>query len=133
MAKPDFYIDQKSFDQAIEDLQKMHDSLDTKYLKSTLRRKVKPIVREMQIQSPSTRLKDFIGVSTAKTKIKGNVGAVVGAVKSDAKIFPKLNAYGLFSILEYGTQERYVKTFANIPIKKAYRGKVKPDSFLRSS
>ncbi|MDR8390996.1 hypothetical protein NC796_07600 [Aliifodinibius sp. S!AR15-10] len=126
-------IDQKEFDEALDLLSDMHDSIDNKWLKSTGRRKTKPIIQKMQNNSPSSRLKEMIGVTTAKTKTPF---LKVGVVKNDVSLFPNISSYGLAGILEYGTVERFrTATRFGLVTGKIPTGKVpaRKYAFLRSS
>lgn len=63
----------------------------------------------MKASAPGNRLRDFIGISTAKKKA-GDLGAKVGVVKkSDPTVFPKFTAQALAAVNEYGTEERFRK------------------------
>lgn len=98
-------LDKKEFLDALEMLKDMEESIDEKYVKATLRRKLKPMERRMKRDSHSARLATHaIGITTAKKKtplIK------VGVVKNDASVFEDISSYGLAAILEYGTPERF--------------------------
>lgn len=100
-------LDEDDFQEALDDIQQMYDNIDEKWLKQTLRRKVKPIERSAKINSHSKSLMKVIGTSMSKKNVGDNISARVGVVKNDPNLFPDINAYALASILEYGTVERF--------------------------
>jgi hypothetical protein len=100
-------IDGKDLLDAVDLLKDLEESIDNKYLKATLRRKSKPMQNEMKIMSPSSRLRNVIGATTAKSKTPL---FKVGVVKNNTSLFPNISSFGLAGILEYGTVERYRKT-----------------------
>lgn len=108
MARPEIEIklNEAEFLDAIEMLKDMEESIDDKYMKSTIRRKVRPIINDMKISSPSSRLLKVLGVTSAKRKTRGGL-IRVGVIKNDRGLFPNISSYGLSAILEYGTEERF--------------------------
>lgn len=115
-------LDKKDFMEALDVLKKMEKSLDDNYMKSTIRRKAKPMVQKMKRDSHSKDLMAVIGITTAKKKTPF---VKVGVVKNNTALFPDISSYGLAAILEYGTVERYraVKT-AGIVTGRASTGRV---------
>lgn len=105
----DLKIDQKEFAAGLAAIEKMHDSIDERWLKSTQRRALKPMVNAMKANSKSGRIAKMIGITTAKTKTPAN-GAKVGVIKNDASLFPKFTAPALASVIEYGVGEERFRT-----------------------
>lgn len=125
-------FDPKEFEQAMETFKKMDDSIDDKYLKSTLRRKTKPMEMDMKMNSPSTRVSQTIGRTTSKKKTGGGVAVLVGVVKNIPSLFKDISSFGLSAIIEYGTDERFRKTkVGSIITGKVSTGKVDPKPYLR--
>lgn len=117
---------------ALRDLEKMHDSIDAKYLKTVQARKArKHFVPAMQRRSHSARLVDMISVTQAK-KYTSRLGVRVGVVKNDKDRFPKFSAQALAAVIEYGTAERYrqLKTLG-IVTGRASTGSMPAAPFLR--
>lgn len=109
MAQPMVDIDTQleGLNDALRDLEKMHDSITPKYLKTVQARKArKHFVPAMKRNSHSARLVDMISVTQAK-KYTSRLGVRVGVVKNDPDKFPKFSAQALASVIEYGTAERY--------------------------
>lgn len=102
-----FKVDDKEFMDALDMLQDMSDAIDIKYVKSVMRRKLKPMVSRMKNASHSARLPQMIGVTAAKKKVNEFQIMKVGVVKNKVSLFPKISSYGLAAILEYGTPERF--------------------------
>ena len=105
----DLRADQKEFAAGLAAIEKMHDSIDEKWLKSTQRRALRPMVNAMKANSKSTRIAQMIGITTAKTKTPTN-GAKVGVIKNDPSLFPKFTAPALASVIEYGVDEERFRT-----------------------
>lgn len=136
MAKDEFKIElnQDDFDEAMDELQKIHDSLDERYLKNTLKRKSKPILQDMKQKSPSTRLKQVMGISTAKKRTKGRTTVKIGVIKNNPSLFPDFSSWGLASVLEYGTDERYKKTSSlGFITGRTSTGDMRAHGFLRGA
>jgi hypothetical protein len=124
-------VEEKEFAARLRELERMHDSLTPKWMKSTQRRKLKPMMNAMKSNSKSDRIASMIAVTTAK-KRSGTFGAKVGVVKNDEEMFPTFSAPALAAVLEYGTDERHRTTRrAGIITGKVSTGRVKPGPFLR--
>lgn len=100
-------LNDKEFLDALDYLQKVEKSIDLKYIKSVMRRKLKPMVSMMKAESHSARLPQMIGITAAKKKVSEAQIMKVGVVKNDTSLFPNISSYGLAAILEYGTPERF--------------------------
>lgn len=123
-------VNRAEYNEALKFINSMKKSLDTKWLKSTMRRNSNPIVEDMRQRSHSVRLMKMIGVTTAKRK--AGDGVRIGVIKNDTAMFPKFSAQGLASVLEYGTQERFRKLKAlGIITGKQSTGQVTAKPFLR--
>lgn len=131
----DMRVDEKEFVEAMESMVRMHDSITPKWIKSTYRRKLKPMKNAMQASARSiagsSRIADMISITTAK-KRAGDLGAKVGVVRNDPNRFPNFSAQALASVLEYGTGERFRKLKAGVFITgRQSTGSVNPHPFLR--
>lgn len=103
----DVSVEEKEFAEALQVFEKMEESITPRWLKNTQRRAaMKEMVPAMRRNSLSTRLEDFISVTTAK-KRAGDLGIKVGVVKNDVDTFPDFSAQALASVIEYGTAERH--------------------------
>ena len=105
----DLKVDQKEFVAGLAAIERMHDAIDERWIKSTQRRALKPMVNAMKANSKSGRIAQMIGITTAKTKTPP-LGAKVGVIKNDASLFPKFTAPALASVLEYGVDEERFRT-----------------------
>jgi len=124
-----------NFRELIESVDKANKSLDARWLKNTQRRRLGPMVNAMKAKSPSKRLKQSIGVTTAKRRA-GQYGVKVGAVKDIRGEFEGITGPPLASIFEYGTRmERFRggSSFLNVTLRsnKASTGQVNPHPFIR--
>ena len=127
-------ISEKDVQAVLQTLQDMSEAVDPKDLKGIIRRNSKPIERAMKVSSPSTRLKGVIGITSSKKKTGGEGRVKVGIIKNDPTIFKKISSFGLASILEHGTPERFRGLSKGIlVVGRASTGKVEPDPFLRPS
>lgn len=125
-------LNEKDFEKAMQTLTDMYESLNTRYLKNTLKRKAKPITNQMKMMSPSIRLKKVIGASTAKKRTKGRTSVKLGVIKNDRSMFPKFSSFALASVLEYGTKERFKKVkSAGVTTGRISTGEMPKDEFLR--
>lgn len=104
----DISVEEREFKKALETFEEMEASIDARYLKNVQRRyAMKEMVPDMKRSSHSVRLEKVIGVTTSK-KRAGDLGIKVGIIDAGkADDFPDFNAYGLASVIEYGTAERY--------------------------
>ncbi|MAO66249.1 MAG: hypothetical protein CL666_14735 [Balneola sp.] len=106
----EFKMDQREFRESLKEIQRMESSIDPEWMKSTLRRRARPIENSMRRNAEgylkSTRIAKMIGITAAKSRT-GDWGAKVGVVKNDPVLFPDFSAPALASVLEYGTDERY--------------------------
>lgn len=103
----DISVNEREFNEVLRSFSRMSDSIDSKFLKSSQRRALKPMVEDMKRNSHSLSLVPMIGVTTSK-KRAGELGAKVGVVKAGNKAeFPTLTAQALAAVIEYGTAERY--------------------------
>lgn len=105
----DLKMEQKEFTAGLAAVERMHDAIDEKWIKSTQRRALKPMVTAMKAGSKSTRIAKMIAITTAKTKTPP-LGAKVGVIKNDPALFPKFSAPGLASVIEYGVDEERFRT-----------------------
>lgn len=115
--------DEKEFARGLRALQLTQKSLTPKFMKSTHRRNLKPMLLDMKGNSKSLRLAQMIAVTTAKRKA-GDYGAKIGVVKNNVKLFPKFSAPALASVIEYGTNERFTNAGAS-------KGSVTMEPWLR--
>jgi len=134
--KPFVEVDKKEFNDALQTLSDMEEAIDDSWIKRTLRRKLGPMESEMKRKVLSNfgseRLASVIGITTAKKRIKSSVGAKVGVVKNDASLFPEISSFGLASILEYGTVERFRRIEKmGVITGRVSTGRVKPNPYLR--
>lgn len=105
------YISERDFQDTIEFFDKAADAFGDRWLKNTqARRARKHFVPAMQQKVHSARLMEMISVTTARKYTKGPRSIRVGVVKNDTSLFPKFSAQALASVLEYGTEERFIKT-----------------------
>lgn len=105
----DLRAEQREFAAGLAAIERMHDSIDEKWLKSTQRRALKPMVNAMKANSKSGRIAKMIGITTAKTKTPP-FGAKVGVIKNDPALFPNFSAPALASVIEYGVDEERFRT-----------------------
>lgn len=113
----------------------MENSITPKWMKSTLRRRSKPIVQAMRRNASgyvgSSRIAEMVGVTTAKRRA-GDWGAKVGVVKNDPDKFQDFTAQALASVIEYGTDERFRKLKAGAFITgRQSTGRMPAMPFLR--
>ena len=115
----------KGFKKELQFLKALGDSIDDKFLKSTQRRHLQPMVEDMKANSKSDDIKEMIGITQAKKKT-GNSGFAVkaGVVKNDTNLFPKFSAQALASVIEYGTELRRHESGKNV-------GYIEEGPFLR--
>lgn len=124
-------VNRKEFDDALRFIQSMEKSLDSKWLKSTMRRHANPIIEDMRQRSHSVRLVSMIDITTARRKA-GPFGIRLGVIKNDPQKFPKFSAQGLASVLEYGTPERFRKLHAaGLVTGRVSTGSISAKPFLR--
>ena len=101
----EFKMDQREFRESLKEIQRMESSIDPEWMKSTLRRRARPIENSMRRNAEgylkSTRIAKMIGITAAKSRT-GDWGAKVGVVKNDPVLFPDFSAPALASVLEYG-------------------------------
>ena len=128
----EFEINEKEFNEAISAAQRMHDAIDEKWIKSTKRRALKPMVQAMKAGSKSTRIAKMIAITTAKRK-SPRLGARVGVIKNDPSLFPKFSAPALASVLEYGVSEERFRTLraGSLVTGRQSTGTVPATPFLR--
>jgi hypothetical protein len=105
----DVQIEEAEFAASLAAVERMHEAVTPRWIKSTQRRNLKPMVAAMKANSKSTRIARMIGVTTARRRA-GELGAKVGVVKNDATLFPKISAPALGSIIEYGVSEERFRT-----------------------
>ncbi len=101
-------VKEQGLDEAWKYFDKMKDSLDPKFLKSTIRRNSKPIVDDMKLGALalSAGLSQMVGATTALRRT-GKYGVRIGVTKNDPALFPTFSAPALASLFEYGTEERF--------------------------
>lgn len=127
----EFKMNQREFRESLKEIQRMENSITPKWMKSTLRRRSKPIAEAMKRNSKSTRIAKMVGVTTARRRT-GEWGAKVGVVKNDVTLFPKFSAQALASVTEYGTGERYRKLKKGVVVTgRQSTGSMPADPFLR--
>lgn len=127
----DIEVDQKEFAEALRTAVRLEEAITPKWIKSTQRRKLKPMVQAMKSNSKSVRIAKMIGITTAK-KRSGALGAKVGVLKSDSSLFPTFSAEALASVIEYGTGERFrTLKAAGFVTGRQSTGRVQPQPFLR--
>lgn len=127
----EFKIDEKEFADNLRAMERMHDAIDSRWIKSTKRRKLKPMVEAMRGNSKHSGIAEMISVTTAK-KRAGDLGARVGVVKNDENKFPTFSAPALASVLEYGTDERFRKLKAGVFVTgRQSTGEMPAAPFLR--
>ena len=126
-------IDQKEFNESIKALKDMEESIDSRWIKNTLRRKAKPIKTRMQATAHSSSFVPLTGITTAKKR--SGEGIKVGIIKNDPSEFPTLSAPALASVLEYGTPERFrqVTNSSGIITGRASTGSVTPVPWIRKA
>lgn len=128
----DISIEEAEFEEALKAAERAHDSITPKWLKSTQRRKLKPMMNAMRAGSKSTRIGRMIGITTAK-KRAGKFGAKVGVTRSDADLFPNISPQALAALIEYGSDgERFRELRAGVFITgRQSTGTMPADPFLR--
>ncbi len=110
----DISIKEAEFEETLKAAERAHDSITSKWLKSTQRRKLKPMMNAMRAGSKSTRIGRMIGITTAK-KRAGEFGAKVGVTRTDADMFPNITPQALASLIEYGSEgERFRQLRAGV-------------------
>jgi len=110
----DISMEEAEFMANLKSMERLHKSITPRWIKSTQRRHLKPMVNAMKAGSKSTRIAAMIGVTTAK-KRAGKYGAKVGVIKNDKSRFPDFSAPALASLIEYGSEgERFRQLKAGI-------------------
>jgi len=71
-------INDREFNEALNYLKRMENSLDPKWIKKTLRKNSKPIVLKMKVNCKGKNLPKMVGVTTAR-KYAGKFGVRIGA------------------------------------------------------
>lgn len=130
----DLQINEKEFIEAVELAERMHNAITPKWIKSTMRRNLRPMVSAMKSASKSTRIAKMIGVTTA-VKRAGPMGAKVGITRNNAELFPDIRAQALASIIEYGvSKERFRQLTAGAVVTgRQSTGTMPAAPFLRPS
>lgn len=128
----DITMNTQEFQENIRAVARMESAITPKWIKSTYRRKLKPMVAAMKSNSKSLRIDKMIGITTAK-KRAGAFGAKVGVVKNDTTLFPKFSAEATAAVIEYGVSEERFRTLktAGFTTGRQSTGTMPATPFLR--
>lgn len=92
-----------------KEMQDLQESLDRKKINQIQTRNARPMLADMRMSAPSTRIAAMTAITTRQSKRPRapRIGIRIGVINNDAGLFPTLSAPALASVLEHGTDERF--------------------------